>query len=150
QDPLHTGPHVLTGRSRAPAGGRAGVGLPGEVVEVGTLGVVQLKRPGEPLEDALRDAGEIAALEAGGVGDAHPGERGGLPATPSRWAGRSEKLTCRPPCRRTSRAVRSPSARKRSATSAPSVADRSKQPSVTTSAPSRLSGPIIRSSSDSI
>ena len=54
-----------------------------EVEQVRPLGLVELKRTRERLEDALRDAGRAAPLEARVVVDAHPGEqRNLLPAEP--------------------------------------------------------------------
>jgi hypothetical protein len=41
---------------------------------VGRFGVVELQGPGECLDDAVRGAGEITALEADVVIHAHPGE----------------------------------------------------------------------------
>jgi hypothetical protein len=45
----------------------------GEVEQVPPLGVVELERPGERFQDALRDPVDVAALEAGVVGDADTG-----------------------------------------------------------------------------
>lgn len=45
----------------------------GEVVQVRGLGVVEVEGAGEGVEDAVRDAGQVAAFKAGVVVDAHPG-----------------------------------------------------------------------------
>ena len=47
---------------------------------MGTLGVVELQGPGQRVEDALGDPGEVAALELGVVLDADPGQVGDLAA----------------------------------------------------------------------
>jgi hypothetical protein len=52
-----------------------------EVEEMCALDLVQLQRPRERLQDAVRDAGRVAALEARVVVDADSGEEG---ATSSR------------------------------------------------------------------
>src|SRR4051812_32585240 len=45
---------------------------------MGALGVAQLERIGERVEDGVRDAGRVAALEPLVVLDAHTGKRGDL------------------------------------------------------------------------
>ncbi len=53
------------------------------VVQVRPSGLVELQRAGEGLQHVVGDATEIAALEAGVVVDAHPGEqRDLLPTQP--------------------------------------------------------------------
>ena len=66
-----------------------GVGGAGEVEEVSALGVVELQRASQRLEDAVRGPGEVAALEAGVVGGAHAGEDGDLLAAQPGHAARS-------------------------------------------------------------
>ena len=48
--------------------------------QVGAFGLVELQRPRQRVEDAGGGAGDLAALEAGVVLDAEPGERGDLAA----------------------------------------------------------------------
>ncbi len=48
---------------------------------MGVLGVVELQRPRQRLQHAVGDAAELAALELGVVGHAHPGEHGDLLAS---------------------------------------------------------------------
>jgi len=57
---------------------RAGIGLPGEVVEVVALGVVELKGAHEGVEDAVGDAAEVAAFQTRVVVDADSGEHRGF------------------------------------------------------------------------
>jgi hypothetical protein len=57
-----------------------------EIEEMSPLRVVQLKRAGKRLENAFRDSGKVAALEAGVVVDADPGEDGDLLPAQSRNA----------------------------------------------------------------
>ena len=45
---------------------------------MGALGVIELEGAGEGLEDAVGDAGRVAAFELGVIGDADAGERGDL------------------------------------------------------------------------
>ena len=45
---------------------------------MGSFGLVELQRPHEPFEDALGDAGGVAAFELGVVLDADPGEQSHL------------------------------------------------------------------------
>ena len=58
--------------------GRPEVGMPSAArarsKQVGALGLVELQRPGERVEHAGGGAGDLAALEAGVVLDAEPGE----------------------------------------------------------------------------
>jgi hypothetical protein len=70
---LHRGADALLAR---PPARRRGEGLcgAGEVEEVRALGVVQPQRSGDRVEDALRCPGELAALQAGVVRNAHAGE----------------------------------------------------------------------------
>jgi hypothetical protein len=70
QDALHRGPDSLSGR---PAARRAGRASGAEQVEqVGPLGVVELQGVGDGVDDAVGDAGGVAALQPGVVlaGDA--------------------------------------------------------------------------------
>ena len=50
----------------------------GEVEEVGALGVVELERPGECLQHALRGPAHVSPLQARVVRNAHAGEDGDL------------------------------------------------------------------------
>jgi hypothetical protein len=63
-------------RPRAPR--RDGTGGTGQVEEVGALGLVELERASECVQDELGDAGDVAALQPPVVLDAHPGQRGDL------------------------------------------------------------------------
>ena len=63
------------GRRRLRARGPGGAG---EVVQVGALGLVELQGAGEAVEDAVGDAGEVAAFELGVVLDADAGQVGDL------------------------------------------------------------------------
>ena len=77
---VHAGPHHRR-RGAAAGPGRARRGGPGEVEQVQALGLVERERVGEGLQDALGHAGEVPALEARVVVDAHAGEhRDLLPA----------------------------------------------------------------------
>ena len=85
-DLAHLGPDALLGpastgpRYRRLRGAR-------EVEEVGTLGVVELERPRQCLQHALRDPAHISALQAGVVRNAHAGQDGDLlPAEPGHAA----------------------------------------------------------------
>ena len=49
-----------------------------EVEQMGAFGVIELQRARQRLEDAVGDAGGVAAFELGVVGDADTGERGDL------------------------------------------------------------------------
>ena len=68
----------------APAARGDGAGGAGEVKQVGALGVVELQRLGERLEDGVGGAGGVAAFQALVVLDAHPGQRGDLLASQPR------------------------------------------------------------------
>src|SRR6476619_476635 len=59
--------------ARTPGRGYA-VRCPREVEQVGAFGVVELQGASERVEDAGRGAGDLAALEAGVVLDAEPGD----------------------------------------------------------------------------
>ena len=87
QGPLDHGPDGLLGlASRRPR--RRAVCSAGEIAQMGTLGVVELKRPSQCLQHALRDAVDVAALQTGVVGDAYPGQDGDLlPAQPRNATG---------------------------------------------------------------
>lgn len=79
EDALHARPHPLC--SGVPAGGGAGVRRPGQVEQVSPLGLVELQRPGQGVEDLLGHPAQVAALHADVVVHAHPGqERHLLPA----------------------------------------------------------------------
>src|SRR5439155_10077983 len=81
EDALHARPHPLL--RRAATSPRRRVRCTCEVEEVCSLGLVELKRTGKRLQNALRNATRVAALEARVVVDAHPGEeRHFLPAKP--------------------------------------------------------------------
>src|SRR4029453_6503058 len=70
QDPLDGGPDLLWGRPAAWPAGRARAAE--QVEQMGPLGVVELQGVGDGVDDALGDAGGVAALEPGVVlaGDA--------------------------------------------------------------------------------
>jgi hypothetical protein len=65
------------------------VGGSDKVHEVGVLGVVELQGPCQCLEDAVRDPLDVAALEAGVIRNADPGEDGDLFAAQSGDAARA-------------------------------------------------------------
>jgi hypothetical protein len=68
---------ALLGRPAA-SRGTDGLGGPSEVEQVRALGVVELQRPRQRFEHALRDTVHVAPLQAGVVGDADAGEHGDL------------------------------------------------------------------------
>jgi hypothetical protein len=71
---LHTGAVSL--RRAAAAAGTRGRGLcTSEIKEVRAFRLVELERARERLEHGLGDAGGVAALELGVVGDADAGEQ---------------------------------------------------------------------------
>ena len=75
--PLDLGPHGLAGL--APERPRsARLCGSGEVEEVGAFGVVELERAGQCLQDALRDAVDVAAFQAGVVRNADARQDGDL------------------------------------------------------------------------
>jgi hypothetical protein len=84
EDAGHAGPHVLGGRSAAGATGWAGGAA--EVEQVRPFGLVEAQRPGERVEDALGDAGEVPALELRVVLHADTGQVGDLAAAQTRHA----------------------------------------------------------------
>src|SRR4051812_4565242 len=59
-----------------------------EVGQVGALGVVELQRPGQRAEDALRDAAHVPALQARVIRDADAREHRDLLAAQARYAAR--------------------------------------------------------------
>ena len=61
--------------------GRAGLRRPGQVVQMGPLGLVQLQRVGDAVQDRIRRAGQVAALHPHVVVDADPGQQRDLLAT---------------------------------------------------------------------
>jgi hypothetical protein len=71
--------HEAAGASRAP-GGAVG-GNAGQIVEVGSFGLVQLEGACEGVEDFGGGSGEVAALHACVVLDADTGEHGDFFAT---------------------------------------------------------------------
>ena len=78
---LDAGPDLL--RAGPPPGSYGAVGRPGQVEQMDPLGLVELQRGGQGVEDALGDPAEIAPLEPDVVVDADPGEQGDLlPAEP--------------------------------------------------------------------
>jgi hypothetical protein len=88
---VHQSQPVLAPDLRSPqlVNRRCGALCASEVEQVGTLGLVELTRPGECLQHRLRDAGGLAALELRVVRDADAGEKGDLFAAKSRdsaWA----------------------------------------------------------------
>jgi hypothetical protein len=73
---------VLWGRpAPRPAGAAGG---PDQVEQVRPLGVIELQRVRDAAEDAVRDAGGVAALEPGVVLGGDPGEDGDLLAAQTR------------------------------------------------------------------
>ena len=86
--PLDLGPDALLGLAPARPRRRWVCGA-GEVEEVGAFGVVELERAGECAQHALGDPVHVAALEAGVVRDAHPGQDGDLLAAESGNAARA-------------------------------------------------------------
>ena len=88
QRPLQAGPRRRLARRRRR--GRPEVGMPSAArarsKQVGALGVVELQRARQRVEDAGGGAGDLAALEAGVVLDAQPGQRGDLAAAQARHA----------------------------------------------------------------
>ena len=70
---LHARPQAL--RRSAAATSRSRARRAGEIEEMCTLGFVELQGAGERLEDRLRDAGAVAAFEAGVVVDADAGKQ---------------------------------------------------------------------------
>jgi hypothetical protein len=79
---LHRGADAVLGRS-APRRLTHGLGGTREVDEVSALSVVELQRARQRLEHAGGCSGEVAALQACVVGDAHAGEDGDLFASQS-------------------------------------------------------------------
>ena len=69
---------------------------------MGAFGFVELKGAGDRFQDAVGDAGEVAAFEAGVVVDAHAGEHGDFLATQPRHTaaavvdGQADLLWCDP------------------------------------------------------
>ena len=86
--PLQAQPRRGLARRTATGTTRGGdaVGGTGEVEQVGALGLVELQRPRERVEDAGRGAGDLAALEPGVVLDAETGDRRDLAAAQPRNA----------------------------------------------------------------
>src|SRR5439155_6468031 len=72
EDALHARPGSLLRRATTSPSRR--MRCTREVEEVGPLGLVELQRTSKSLQDALRDATRVAALEARVVVDADPGE----------------------------------------------------------------------------
>jgi len=68
----------LARRLPAPLPRRGGLSGAGQVEQVGTIGLVQLKRARDSVEDGLGRAGQVPAFHAHVVIDAHPGEQGDL------------------------------------------------------------------------
>ena len=64
---------ICCGTAATPGAG-GGVGGPGQVVEVGALGLGQPQGPRQRLEHGLGDAAEVAALQPRVVLHAEPGE----------------------------------------------------------------------------
>ena len=82
EGPLDLGPDALLGRAPTRSRYRRLRGA-GEVEEVSALGVVELERPGQCLQHALRDAVHVSALQARVVRHAHAGQDGDLLAAES-------------------------------------------------------------------
>ena len=76
EDLLHGRPHPLL--RRAPTGRPVRRRGADEVEQVGSFGFVELQRPHDAFEDVFGDAVGVAALEAGVVLDADPGQHGDL------------------------------------------------------------------------
>jgi hypothetical protein len=88
EGPLDLGPDALRGLT-ATRPRRGWVCGASEVKEVSAFGVVELERAGERAQDTLGDPIHVAALEAGVVRDADPGQDGDLLAAQSRNATRA-------------------------------------------------------------
>ena len=73
QHPLHTGPHLLRRRASRFAARR--VCRACQVEQVRTLGLVELQPTGQCVQHALRGSFEVAALQAGVVVHAEPGQQ---------------------------------------------------------------------------
>ncbi len=63
------------GKLRPPRPGGRGRGRAGEVKQVLALGLVELQRRREPVEDGVGRAGEVPALHPDVVVDAHAGQQ---------------------------------------------------------------------------
>ena len=87
EGPLDLGPDQLLGLAPARPRRRR-VGGAGEVEQVGSLGLVELERPGECLEHAFGGPVHVSALETGVVGNADAGQDGDLLAAQSGNAAR--------------------------------------------------------------
>ena len=85
QCPLNLGPDALLGPATTGPRYRR-LGGAGEVEEVGALGVVELERPRQCLQHALRDPAHVSTLQAGVVRNAHPGQDGDFLAAEPRNA----------------------------------------------------------------
>jgi hypothetical protein len=85
QDPLQGGPRrpALAGPATGAHACAGAVGGLRQVEQVGSLGVVELQRAGDRVEDGGGGTGEVAAFELGVVLDAHAGRRGHLAAAES-------------------------------------------------------------------
>ena len=78
---LDAGPDLL--RAGPAPGPYGAVGRPGQVEQMDPLGLVELQRGGQGVEDAFGDPAQVAPLEPDVVVDADPGEQGDLlPAEP--------------------------------------------------------------------
>ena len=78
EDPLDYGTHTLLARPPPASPVRCGVGGAGEVEEVHPVGLVELQRSGDPVEDVLGDAPHVAAFQSHVVLGADAGEHGDL------------------------------------------------------------------------
>jgi hypothetical protein len=98
--PLDLGPDawLVLAPARACPGRLGGAG---EVEDVGALGVVELERPGQCLQDALGGAAHVSAFKARVVLDAHAGQHGDLfaaqPGNATSTVGRQPGLLGREP-----------------------------------------------------
>ncbi len=100
QCPLNLGPDALLGPATTGPRYRR-LGGAGEVEEVGAFGIVELERPRQCLQHALRDPAHVSTLQAGVVRNAHPGQDGDFlaaePGHPATAEGAQPRLLGRDP-----------------------------------------------------
>ena len=78
---MHRGPNPLWG---CPAGCAGGAGGADQIDEMGPLGLIQLQGASDAVDDALGDAGGVAALEPRVVLAGDAGQEGDLVAAQAR------------------------------------------------------------------
>ena len=74
------------GRTVESVAGRLRLGGAGEILQMLGLGLVEPQRAGQSVEDLRGDTGQLAALHAGVVVDAHPGQQRDLLAAQAGYA----------------------------------------------------------------